>query len=139
MKRTQSVFLAAFSLSLIIHLLIVLAIYYPGNIITIMFSGGMFFSWLYVSNTFKDLSSENNEIQFSFLFQKLPSVLKYVLIFFALYAFINFVITLSFDSGAGWVDFKLGHDKLKGISGFWMFFYFLAYSTAYLKNKFVES
>ncbi len=135
MKSIPTVFFSVFILSLILHLFIVLSIYYPGNMITILLTAGMFFSWLYISSTIKDFSSEDNEFSFLQFFQKLPSVLKYTLMFFTLYAFINFVITLSFDSGTGWVDFELGHDKLRGISGFWLFFYLLAFGVAHLKTN----
>ena len=138
MKSIPTVFFTAYILSLIIHLLIVLSVYYPDTIVSILLTAGMFFSWLYVSNTLKDLFSEDKNFHFLQVFQKLPATLKYALIFFAFYAFINFIITLSFDSGSGWVDFKLGHDKLRGISGFWLFFYLLAFATAYLKNKIMK-
>jgi len=139
MKSIETIFSIAFIISLSLHLLIVLSIYYPGMIVTILLTAGMFFSWLFVSNTLKDLSSENKDFHFLELFQKLSPILKYTLIFFALYAFINFVITLSFDSSAGWVDFELGHEKLRGISGFWMFFYLLAFSVAYIKNIYMDN
>ena len=135
-KKAKTFFLIAFLASLVLHILIVLSIYYPGTMLTLILSAGMFFSWLYVSNTLKDLSGEDKDFHILQFFQKLPPALRYLLIFFALYAFINFVITLSFDSDIGWVDFELGHDKLRGISGFWLFFYLLAFATAYLKNRF---
>jgi hypothetical protein len=135
-KNTHpTIFLVAFLTSFVIHLLIVLSVYYPDTTISIVLSAGMFFSWLFVSTTLKDFSGENKDFDFKSFLKRLPPSLKNLLIFFALYAFINFVITLSFDSGSGWVDFDLGHGKLRGISGFWLFFYLLAFSVAYLKNK----
>ncbi|KAA3610218.1 MAG: hypothetical protein D8M58_06685 [Calditrichaeota bacterium] len=135
MKSIQPVFLISFIISLVLHVLILFTIYFPSTIVTIILTVGMFASWLYVSNTFKDLSGENKDFHIMQYLQKLTPTFKFSLLFFALYAFLNFAYTLSFDSNAGWVDFDLGYDKLRGISGFWMFLYFLAFNMAYLQGK----
>lgn len=115
-------FVFAFIVSLILHILITLSIFYPGNFITMPLTAGMIFSWLYSSSIIRDISSSHKEFSFKIILSKIYPVLKYILIFLALYAIINFVNTFSPQSGESWVDFDLNYSKLRGISGFWLLF-----------------
>ncbi len=135
MKNTQSLFLIAFLVSFVLHLLIVMSIYHPGSIFTLTVTSGMFISWFYVSATLKDLNDEKKDFNTLHFFQSFSIISKYFLVFLTIYALINFALTFSSDPGNGWVDFNLGHDELRGISGFWLLFYFLAYTTNTLKIK----
>jgi hypothetical protein len=133
MKNPHQLFLAAFIISLLLHLLIVLSVYFPDGIITLVFSVGMFFSWLIISRVFRELVDQNPEFNLLQFFRAFPPIFKYVLSFYAFYALINFTLTFSVETGTGWVEFNLSPDKLRGISGFWPFFYLFAFSV--LKQK----
>ncbi len=126
-------FSSAVFISFVLHLLIVLKIYHPGNIVIMPLTIGMVFGRLYTSGTIRDFLSENN-YTFGNLLQKIPSVLKYILGFVFLYSVFNFFYTFSVHQGEGWVDFNLDHNKLRGISGFWILFYMIGFTGAFLKN-----
>jgi len=96
----------------------------------------MIFSWLYTSATIKDISASQAEFSFSVLMAKLHPLHRYFLVFLLLYAVFNFVKTFTTDNGTDWVDFDPGYNKLRGISGFWLFFYTLGLSASYLKVLF---
>lgn len=135
-KYIDIVFAAAFFIGLTLHLLIVLMIYYPGNFISMPLTGGMFLAWLFTSSTIKNLhGAEPPKMSLKDIVQKLPRILRYTLLFFSFYAAINFIITLSVNASQGWVDLDLSHDKLRGISGFWMLFYGLGYAAAYIEKR----
>ena len=134
MSKDPLLFLIAFCVALILHLLIVLMIYHPGTMISMPVTAGMIFSWLYTSRVIKDLNHEK-KVTWQNIKIVLPFWLKYALYFFIIYAFINFVIALSLESGHGWVELQLDHDKLRGISGFWVLFYATGFSAAWIKNK----
>ena len=132
MRKELYLFSSAVLISFVLHLVIVLKIYHPGNIIIMPLTIGMVFCWLYASGSIRDYLSENN-YTFGNLLQKIPSVLKYILGFVLLYSIFNFLYTFSAQQGEGWVDFNLDHNKLRGISGFWILFYMIGFSGAFLK------
>lgn len=101
-------------------------------------TAGMIFAWLYTSSTIKDLNSSQKDFSFKIFLTKIHPVLKYFIIFLAIYTLVNFINTFSAQQGNNWVDFDLGQDKLRGISGFWMLFYFVGLTTAFVKNKFIK-
>ena len=129
-------FAFALTISLILHIIITLSVYYPGNFITMPLTAGMIFSWLYTSSIIKDSSSSHKNFSFKIILSKIYPVFKYILLFLGLYAVINFVNTFSPQTGKNWVDFELDYNKLRGISGFWLFFYTLGLYASILKVKF---
>ena len=131
-------FAVVFIVSLLLHFLITFSIYYPGNFLTMPLTAGMIFSWLYTSSIIKDISSAHKDFSFKIILSKIYPALKYILIFLALYAVINFVKTFSPTSGESWVDFDLDYNRLRGISGFWLLFYMLGLSASLLKVKFIN-
>ena len=133
MKKELYLFSSTVFISFVLHLLIVLKIYNPGNIIIMPLTIGMVFCWLYASVSIRDYITENN-YTFANLLQKIPSVLIYILGFVFLYSVFNFFYTFSVHQEEGWVDFNLDHNKLQGISGFWILFYMIGFSGAFLKN-----
>ena len=137
MNKIHPTFVFSFFIiiSLVLHLLIVLRIYYPGNMISMPLTGGMLLAWLFASRAVKDMLDSHKSLNLKSLLADLPSWWRYLLLFFTSYGIINFISTLSPESGNGWVDLNLGHDKLRGISGFWVLFYALGFSAAYLKEK----
>lgn len=138
MKKELFLFSAAVVISLVLHLLIIFKIYHPGNMIIMPLTIGMVFGWLYTSGVIKDILPGQDSVYRSLL-QKLPPSIKYILVFIVLYSFSNFVHTMSFQQGAGWVDFDLNYNKLRGISGFWLLFYMIGFTGAYMKNNTLQS
>ncbi|MCB0284156.1 MAG: hypothetical protein H6627_12780 [Calditrichae bacterium] len=138
--RIDLIFIAGFCLSLFLHLLIVTMTFHPGNVLSMPFTAGMLIAWLYASRTIKDIynDSENN-LSFKSILFKLPQTQRYILLFLTFYAIINFITTLSAESGNGWVDLNLSHDKLRGISGFWILFYAIGYAAAHIEKQIGKS
>lgn len=136
MKNTHLFFLVIFVLSLTLHLLIALSLYYPDNSISFGLSAGMFPAWLFVSKSLRELSAQNPDFNPLHFFRTFPPFLKYSLMFFAFYALINFALIFSVDTGNGWLQLNPGHERLRGISGFWPLFYVLAYAVLKQKNNF---
>lgn len=135
MNKEILLFIFALAVSCILHILIIFEVYYPGNFIVIPLSVGMIFSWLYFSGFIKDYSSTKKEFQSRLFFSKIPSGLKYTLIFLAAYALFNFIGLISVENQGGWVDFELSKDELSGISGFWILFYMLGFTASFMKVK----
>ena len=138
MNKEIFLFIFVFIVSLILHILIVFSIYSPGNFISMPLTAGMIFSWLYTSATIKDLNASQKDFSFKIFLAKIHPTLKYFIIFLALYTLVNFVNTFSAQQGNSWVDFDLGHNKLRGISGFWVLFYMVGLTASYIKVKFVK-
>lgn len=134
--RIDLIFFTAFCLSLLLHLLIVTMTFYPGNVLSMPVTAGMLISWLYASRTIKDIYNDGkSSLPFKSILLKLPQTLRYILLFLTFYALINFITTLSADTGGGWVDLNLSHDKLRGISGFWILFYAMGYAAAFIEKQ----
>lgn len=132
MKKGLYLFFSAFLISFFLHLLIVIKIYHPGNMLVMPITIGMVFGWLYTSGIIKDYL-DGTKSSFSKVLQITPAVLKYILGFTLLYSIFNFLYTFSVQYGEGWVDFGLDHNKLRGISGFWLLFYMIGFTGAFLK------
>ena len=49
-----------------------------------------------------------------------------LLYFFILYAVINFIVAVDARPTEGYFDFDVSQSKLRGLSGFWIVFYYLA-------------
>lgn len=98
----------------------------------------MVFGWLYTSATVKDYITDNKS-NFKSVLQKVPQIFKYILGFSLLYSVSNFLYSLSLQQGEGWIDFGLDHNKLRGISAFWVLFYMFGLTGAYLKNYIFNS
>ena len=138
MNKEILLFTLALIVSLILHILIVFSVYYPGNFISMPLTAGMIFSWLYTSSTIKDLNTSQKDFSFKIFLANIHPVLRYFLLFLALYALVNFINTFSAQQGSSWVDFDLGHNKLKGISGFWILFYMVGFVASYIRAKLVK-
>ena len=123
-------FLLAFTL----HLLVVLFIWYPGITVSLPMSAGMILAWLYVSSFLKSIPAKER-LQFFKKSEYFSAPLKYFVYFFFIYALINFIISLNPESGEGWFDLDPGHEKLRGLSGFWLAFYSLAFVLAFSQFK----
>lgn len=135
MNKEIFLFIFALAVSCILHILIIFAVYYPGNFVVMPLTAGMVFSWLYFSGVIKDFSSGQKEFHTKLFLSKIPSGLKYILMFSAVYALFNFIGSISVGNQGGWVDFELGQDELSGISGFWILFYMLGFTASFIKIK----
>jgi len=112
-----------------LHLLIAFNIYLPGTVLTMLLTVGMFGAWMMASRRIgaciKAAPEEGNPLRFCL--EQLPPVFRYGLAFLMLYMLINFYMSLPWpDGGSGLFDFRITPLKLRGLSGFWMFFYSLA-------------
>ncbi len=115
--------------SLGLHLGVAFRLCFPGPFLVFPLTAGLFFAWLYSSRIISDTirRAPENESPFAFLASFIPAGLKYPLIFLLLYALSNFFMSLApASSGGGLFDLTIDPHKLRGLSGFWMFFYALA-------------
>jgi len=133
MRHQHIIFSFLFIVSLLFHLLIVLKIFYPESYLSIPLTLGMLLSWLIASKTIKEDIVDDSDNIFQAIKNRTPAWIKYTFIFFVIYTISNFLLTLSVDHGNGWVDFNPGHNKLRGISGFWLLFYATGFLSTQLK------
>jgi len=87
----------------------------------------MVLAWLYASQRIKMLGDLfPGENPWSVLFRKSPDIWKFGLGFLTLYALINLFLSLSAESGSGFINTTIPFRKLRGLSGFWILFFALA-------------
>lgn len=134
MKKEVYIFSAVTLISLIFHLLCVLKIFYPDSFFTLPLTAGMVFSWLFSSSVIKDKKTANENLSYRELFGKIPFILRTFTLISMGYGIINFFTHMSVREEEGWVDFDLSHEKLSGLSGFWIAFYMIGLCAAWLKN-----
>jgi hypothetical protein len=119
--------LMLFSGSLLLHILIVMRIYRPGFELVLTLTGGMVLAWLYASQRVKTLSDAfPGENPWRVVFRESPDIWKFGFGFLTLYAVINLFLSLSADTGSGYINTTIPFRKLRGISGFWILFFALA-------------
>jgi hypothetical protein len=114
--------------SSVMHILILLQHYVPGLIPVLTLTMFMFLAWLYSSKRLKALPGQfPGENPWRLVFKKSPAWLRYFVIFLLLYAVINFVMSIKIDTGSAFYNTTIPYYKLRGISGFWIAFFGLAY------------
>lgn len=136
------IFGMGFIASLVFHIFIYLEVYLPQNWIIITMTSGIILSWLYSSRTMrqhKNASPESNP--WVDLFGNVPVWLKYFTYMVIVYSVVNFISSMSFKSGSGYINTNVSAVKLRGLSGFWLAFYATGFSLGigsviYEKNKF---
>jgi len=129
MEKSRYLFLGLFLLDLVLHIFISLNRFLPSFFISTFFSGLMFISWFYagrILRTAEDTGAETAPL--IHLFKSIPYPLRLVAYFFIVYALANFFLTMEIHTASGWIDTHPGFLKLRGISGFWVMFAFVAYS-----------
>ncbi len=128
MEKSRYLFLGLFFLDLVLHILISLNRFLPSFFISTIFSGLMFISWFYagrILRTVEDAAGASASVLQ--LFKAIPYLLRLASYFFIVYALANFFLTMEAHTAPGWIDTHPGFLKLRGISGFWVMFAFVAY------------
>ena len=132
--------LLLFAGSLLLHLLIVTRTYRPGFELVMFLTGMMVLAWLYASQTIKTLTDYYpGQNPWRLLFRESPDFLKYGLGFLTLYALVNLFISLSADTGSGYVNLTILFRKLRGLSGFWILFFALASLSQIMVRRLVQA
>ncbi len=118
-----------FITSFVLHLVIYLELYLPHSWVILIMTSGIILSWLYSSRIMRHHKSEypggNPWVD---LFSLIPVWLKYFTYMVIVYSFVNFISSLSFKSGGGYIDSNVSAIKLRGLSGFWLAFYAIGFS-----------
>ncbi len=118
-----------FLISVGLHLGVAFSFYYPGSLVVGPLTAGMFLAWLFSSRLIAAIirATPDDASPFAYLGSLIDPLYKYPLIFILLYALSNFFMSLSpAPAGSGLFDLNITPQKLRGLSGFWIFFYALA-------------
>lgn len=119
-------------LCMAIHLIVVLKIFNIPKLIVMLLTIGMIFLWLQTSRYIKNLSDEMKITHpWKHTFSQVPDWIKYLLYFFVVYAVLNFIVAVDARPSEGFFDFDVSQSKLRGLSGFWIVFYYLAVLVGY--------
>ncbi|MGD9899246.1 MAG: hypothetical protein AB7T22_08990 [Calditrichaceae bacterium] len=118
-----------FIASLLLHIFIYLGLYLPHNWVVIIMTSGIILSWLYSSRIMRQHKSEYPEGNpWVDVLNLIPVWLKYFTYMIIVYSFINFISSMSFSSGGGYINTDVSAVKIRGLSGFWLAFYAIGFS-----------
>jgi len=128
MEKSRYLFLGLFFFNLFLHVLISHWRYQPSQFMVMGFTTLMFISWFYSARAIRTASEKTDKPNSLLeLFKVLPFYLRLAAYFFLVYALANFILTLEVHTAAGWIDTHPSAQKVRGLSGFWVMFAFLAY------------
>lgn len=128
MEKLRFFFLGLFFVDLVLHIFISLGRYQPSMLVSTTFTALMFIAWFYIMRSVRALEQQKNDVNpLVKLFTALPYPMRLTAYFLIVYALANFILTLETHTAPGLIDTHPSLLKLRGISGFWIMFSFLAF------------
>ena len=125
-KQLASLSLSGLVLSLLVHLLTLIQLYFVSGITIGALTIGMLAAWLLSSRTVRQLS-EKEAHPWKIVFSSIPDWLRYLFFFMVIYALLNTLLSIETDPGSGYFDSQVSPSKIRLISGFWMLIYLIGF------------